>query len=85
MAQRPHRADEIAEARIASAVSFVAHFRKSPREEFRADADSLGAARAAADRLNAAHGQHGRRAAIYAIGADGIATIVPDHYRQPET
>jgi hypothetical protein len=77
MSRRPHPADLMASARIASAVRFEVHFRKSAHEVFRAECDTLAEARAEAGRMNDAHGKAGRRAGIYAIGADRSATFVP--------
>ena len=70
---RRHPADLHAEAQIARAVSFNVHFRKGPRETFNEAADSLEAARVAADRLNQAHGRNGRRAIVYAITPEGVS------------
>lgn len=75
-----HRADAAAEARIASATSFAAHFRKGPFEAYRVETASLAEARAAAERLNAEHGKHGRRAMVYAITPEGVAIPVPAGY-----
>ena len=81
--RRPiHRADMAAGARIASAVSFAAHFRKSPFEVFRVEAASLAEARIAAARLNAEHGKHGRRVMVYALTPEGVAIPVPADYRK---
>jgi hypothetical protein len=80
MPRPTHRADAAAEARIASAVAFAAHFRKGPLETYRVEAASLADARAAADRLNAEHGKNGRRAMVYAITREGVAIPVPAAY-----
>ena len=77
MAKRPHPADTRDQARIASAVSFAVHFRKGPEETYNEPAASLDAARVIKARMDAEHGQFGRRAMIYAISQSGISTAVP--------
>jgi hypothetical protein len=76
----PHPADVRDATRIANAMSFVAHFRKGPVETFREAFPTLAEARAAAERMNAVHGAYGRRAGVYALGADGSVTFVPSAY-----
>lgn len=66
-AKKPHPADVADAARELTAVGFRVHFRKGPFERYDEDAPDLAAAYDTADRLNAAHGEHGRRAIIYAI------------------
>jgi hypothetical protein len=83
MSRRPHPPEIRDAQRIASAVRFAVHFRKSAAEVIRLECTTLGEARAEADRLDRAHGSSGRRAGIYAIGADQGATFVPTTY-QPD-
>jgi len=58
---------------IAQATGFTVHFRKNPAEAFNEEAATIAEAMAIRDRLNAEHGQGGRRAMIYAKQAKGAA------------
>jgi hypothetical protein len=80
----PHPADLRDARRIAAAVRFAVHFRKSPGDVIRIECATLGEARAEAVRLDRAHGSSGRRAGVYAIGPDAVATFVPATYRQED-
>jgi hypothetical protein len=71
-----HPADIANDARIASAVGFAVHFRKSPSVTFNEPAATLDEARAIKARLDADHGRHGRRAMIYAITPAGVSVPV---------
>ena len=71
MARKPHPSELHDAARIATAIGYAVHFMKGPLERIRERADTLPEAQAIARRLNAAHGQHGRRAIIYALLPDG--------------
>jgi hypothetical protein len=71
-----HPADIAAEAAIASAVTFSVHFRKGAHETFRSDHATQDEAEAEARRLEAEHGQFGRRAGVYAVTASGRSYLV---------
>jgi hypothetical protein len=71
-----HPADIGNDARIATAIGFAVHFRKSPFVTFNEPADTLEAAHAIKARMDAEHGQHGRRAMIYAITKEGVSVPV---------
>lgn len=71
-----HPADIGNDARIATAIGFAVHFRKSPFVTYNEPADTLDAARAIKARLDAEHGQYGRRAMIYAITREGVSVPV---------
>lgn len=74
-----HPAEAHALAEIARATSFAAHFRKGPFEAYTLEASSLAQAREHAKALDAAHGQFGRRACVYAITKAGRFPV-PDDY-----
>ena len=71
---KQHPADLQDAARIADAVSYTVHFIRGPFERYNERADTLAEARQIEARMNADHGQYGRRAMIYAISSDGSAT-----------
>jgi hypothetical protein len=79
---KPHQPSEDRDnALIRAAVSFNAHFRRSPYEKWNVAAATLQEARAAAVGLAQAHGTPaGRQAQVYAIGATGVATFVPSSF-----
>ena len=74
---RIHAADLQAQQEIAQAVSYAVHFRKGPVEKYNETAATLDDAKAIAARLNAAHGQFGRRSIIYAVTASGKHVPIP--------
>lgn len=74
---RIHPADARDQVRIAAAVGYSIHFRKSPREAYNETADTLDEAKRVKAQLDATHGKHGRRAMIYAISASGASTPIP--------
>ncbi len=61
--------------RRAGATHYSVHFRKGALQTFTEPAQTIEEARAIKARLDAAHGQHGRRAMIYAI-VDGVSFCV---------
>lgn len=76
MSQQQHPIDIRDQQRIADAVRFKVHFRRGPFELISERAATLEEAKAIAARLDAEHGQNGRRAMIYAITATGLSTPV---------
>lgn len=74
------RADQDAAEAIAVAVGFAAHFRRGPMEVYHVPTDTLAEARAQALVLNAAHGQFGRRAVVYAMTPNNGRIPVPESY-----
>jgi hypothetical protein len=66
-----HPADVFVDAEIARASSYSVYFRKGPFETYSERAESLVLAQAIEARMNAAHGEHGRRALIYAVTPEG--------------
>lgn len=81
---RVHPADLANEAAIGRATAFRTHFRKGPFEVWESTQTSLTLARAEAERMNAEHGQRGRRCAIYAMIPGRAAILVPDSYEAPD-
>ena len=79
---RVHPADVANLAAIGRATSFRTHFRKGPHEVWESTQASLALARAERDRINAEHGQFGRRCAIYAMIPGRAAILVPDSYQE---
>ena len=73
-----HPADAYAAAQIAAATGYSVHFRKGPFEKYTELAASLEEARAIRDRLDAAHGQWGRRSVVYAIAPSGALFPIVD-------
>jgi hypothetical protein len=71
-----HPADDRDRALIAQAVRFVVTFVRSPRERYSLPAATRADAEVTADAMNRTHGQHGRRAMIYAVLADGRSVPV---------
>jgi hypothetical protein len=69
--RKPHPSEIEDARRIANAIGYSVHFLKGPHERFNETAQTLEQAREIAKRLNEQHGQHGRRAIIYARLADG--------------
>lgn len=76
-----HPADLHDLVQIGRATRFVAFFRKSPAEAYREQTSSIADARAILATLEAAHGQNGRRGAVYAITPENARIFVPDGYR----
>jgi hypothetical protein len=70
-----HAAEVEHERRIAQATGYTIRFYKAPSISFGERAKTLAEAVAIAQRLNAEHGKHGRRACIYATQPDGRASI----------
>lgn len=70
---RRHPADIHAEQQAARAVSFCVIFSKGPCQRLREDTTNRAEAFAIAARLNAEHGQHGRRACVYGITPEGTS------------
>jgi hypothetical protein len=75
-----HPADTYERQRIAECTAFSVWFRKSPYEVIREDAATRDQAQQIADRMNAEHGKHGRRAIIYGIHPRGGAICIGDAY-----
>jgi len=71
-----HAADVIARKLIETAASYAVHFRVSPKAALNETATTLVEAARIAERMNAKHGKHGRRAMIYAV-PQGKGASVP--------
>jgi len=78
---KEHPADAWERQQLARAVSYTVHFRKGPFERYDERADTLAEARAIEARLNAAHGQYGRRAIVYGVLPDGSALPLGERYQ----
>jgi hypothetical protein len=75
--RKPHPADIHTANEIARATSWAVAFRKSPYEKYNATAPTLAEARAIEAEWNAAHGEHGRRAIVYAVTPENRAYPLP--------
>ena len=82
MAKREHPADAWTRKQIETAVGFDIHFMKGPLERYREHAESIEDARVIAARLDAEHGQYGRRSIIYAILPNKTRLPVGTPYRR---
>jgi hypothetical protein len=78
-----HPGDAEHARRIAQAIGYTIRFYKAPCISFGERAKTLTEAVAIARRLNTDHGQHGRRAVIYATQPDGRASV-PVPYKEKE-
>ena len=82
-AVKMHPTDIRDAARIAAAAHFVVHLRLSPTRVSRAEFPALGAARSFAREVAGLISRGGPQPGIYAVGHDGVSTVVPSSY-QPE-
>jgi hypothetical protein len=80
MARREHPADVHTRALLATATSYLVHFRKGPAEIHRAAAATEAEARGVAADFDRTHGGGGRRSIIYAVLPDGRTMPLGEPY-----